>query len=120
MLNNDNVKHFTDRDVNVKVNIYYDDGRIGFALGENQKYSTYVNANNMYMSLVGNKFDDSKDINGNMYEYRFYPSEDKVQLGIKNIDDINKSQNGTTVELSVFARRIEAKWECNSPKRSNN
>ena len=99
MLNNDNVKHFTDRDVNVKVNIYYDDGRIGFALGENQKYSTYVNANNMYMSLVGNKFDDSKDINGNMYEYRFYPSEDKVQLGIKNIDDINKSQNGTTVEL---------------------
>ena len=34
-----------------------------------------------------------------MFEYRYYALDDKVQLGIKTIDNINNNQNGTTLDL---------------------
>ncbi len=100
ILNNDNFKDFVNRDVSVSVEVYYDNGKIGFNPGDGEKYATYVNSDNYYMLVEGNNFiNDNEGINGKLYEYRFYPADDKAQLGIKDIDNINKNQNGVTVEL---------------------
>lgn len=107
MLNSDNITHFTGRDVKIKVNIYYDNGRIGFEPSDNQKYATYVNSNNTYMTVKGNNFATADEINGNIFEYRFYASNSDVQLGLKNMDNINSNQNGTTVQLQYSSEGLK-------------
>lgn len=100
VLDNQNFSHFVERDVTVSVTVYYDNGKIGFIPDDGEKYAAYTNFENNYMMVEGNNFIKTDGaINGNMFEYRFYASDDKVQLGIKNIKNINDNQNGTTLEL---------------------
>ncbi len=100
LLNNQNFSHFIDRDITLSVTAYYDNGRIGFIPDDGEKYATYTNSENSYMTVEGNSFIKTEgEINGNMFEYRYYALDDKVQLGIKTIDNINNNQNGTTLDL---------------------
>lgn len=99
LLNNQNFSYFIDRDIILSVNAYYDNGRIGFIPDNEGQYAAYMNSENTYMSVEENSFIKDGKINGNMFEYRFYSSDDKAQLGIKTLENINNNQNGTTLEL---------------------
>lgn len=100
ILNNQNVNDFIGKDITLMVNVYYDNGKIGFVPESGEKYATYIDNNNNYMSLDGNNFvNQGGTINGNVFEYRFYATEENVQLGIKNIENINNNKNGTIVNL---------------------
>ena len=100
ILNDQNFSHFVNRDISISVKVYYDNGRIGFIPSDGEKYATYVNSDGEYMTIEGSNFIKSdEEINGNIFEYRFYAADSSVQLGIKNIDDINQNQNGTTLEM---------------------
>ena len=99
LINSENVNDFTGKDIKLKVNIYYDTGRIGFETGSEQNYAAYTNSSNSYMTLEGNQFVESGKINGNMYEHRLYFANEIVQLGLKDINNINAGSNGKTIEL---------------------
>ena len=67
---------------------------------DGEKYATYTNQDNLYMSVEGNTFvKDDGQIYGKIFEYRFYENEEKAQLGIKNIDNINNNTNGTIIDM---------------------
>ena len=100
MLNNQNFKTFLGKDISLKVKVYYDNGKIGFAPIDGTKYASYTNVSNSYMGLEANNFVvGNGDINGKIYEYRFYNSDESVQLGLKNINNINNNANGSVVTL---------------------
>ena len=100
VFDNTNFMKFLNKDIKVKVTAYYDNGRIGFKPEDGEKYATYINSDNLYMSVEGNTFvKDDGQIYGKIFEYRFYENEEKAQLGIKNIDNINNNTNGTVIDM---------------------
>lgn len=100
VFNNENLNKFIGKDVNISVTAYYDNGRVGFIPENGSTYATYTDENNSYLKFEGGKFlRDNDEINGKLFEYRFYPSDDNAQLGIKDIEKINNNLNGSTVEL---------------------
>ena len=98
MLTSENVGRFTGRDITLKVKVYYDNGRIGY-LTEESQYATYANSENTYMRLDGTNFVEDNNINGNIYEYKFYTNNENAQLGLKDLKSINNNENGKTVDL---------------------
>lgn len=98
ILTNENVSKFTEKDVTLKVKLYYDNGRIGF-LTEGSQYATYVNSENTYMRLDGTNFVEDNNINGNIYKYKFYTNNENAQLELSDLKSINNNEAGKTVDL---------------------
>ena len=98
LLTSENVGRFTGKDITLKVKVYYDNGRIGY-LTEESQYATYANSENTYMRLDGTNFVEDNNINGNIYEYKFYTNNENAQLGLKDLKSINNNETGKTVDL---------------------
>ena len=99
LVDHQNFINFINRNITVKVTVYYDNGRIGFNTTDTGNYATYTNSNNAYLKLENNNLVTADSINGNIFEYRFTTTDSVAQLGLRDMDGINSLANGITLEL---------------------
>lgn len=99
LIENANFANFIGRNINVKVTVYYDNGRIGFNPEDGEKYAAYTSADNYYMKLEGNNFVKYESINGNLFEYNFNTNDEMAILTLRDINKINSQSKGTTLQL---------------------
>jgi hypothetical protein len=106
LIEDSNFENFLGKDAEVKVTVYYDNGKIGFVPENPTGYAAYVRNSSAtrYLSLNNGKLevDDVKNdsINGKMFKYDFTAVKGFAYLGLKDLDAINNNSNGKTLFLT--------------------
>ena len=96
LVQNYNFEEFMGSDIGVAIEIYYDNGRIGFQNEEYADYTAYGNLNDKYMTLnENNNFIEDQSIIGNIYRYQFEINNENASLGVQNMN----SDEGRTIYL---------------------
>ena len=118
------------KDIDVQVSLYYDNGQIGYLPGDDIEYSTYVNTSENYwymcMDENGNFVKPSKSsINGNAYKYKLNTEDNDeiAYLTIQNMQGITKIlelkytgsgfmyEDNIIVQKSVIEKKIDTENE---------
>ena len=95
-----NMSELLQTNIEFELIVYYDSGKIGYELNENEKYVTYINTDGSY--LMFNKYDNFEDCNsisGNLYSSTIEKNNDSIKATIKDMNGINKGEDGKKIEL---------------------
>ena len=106
--NTNTFNSFLQTNIGLEVVVYYDSGKIGYEIDDDNDYVTYINTDGSYLKLNKyNNFEDSNTIIGNLYSYTMAKGNDAVTLNISNIDDINTGSQGNDVIFMYSANGLK-------------
>ena len=113
LVQNYNFEEFMGSDIGVAIEIYYDNGRIGFQNEEYADYTAYGNLNDKYMTLnENNNFIEDQSIIGNIYRYQFEINNENASLGLQNMN----SDEGRTIFLMYSPQGLKQNGHVIVPK----
>ncbi len=104
---NQNFNDFIGKRATISLELYYDNGVIGFEPTDKTPYSAYATSDGTYLKLNNLTFEKASNISGNMYGYTFSAGSDSASLGLTAISQINNSASGETISLQYSEKGLK-------------
>ena len=103
-----NMNDFLQQNIGLELVVYFDSGKIGYEINEDNEYVTYCNTDGSYLSLNKyNNFADCNSVIGNLYSSTMTQNDDSVILNICNMNEINSGIQGNDITFMYSANGLK-------------